>query len=136
MSTSIENVAGIGPATATLLSDKGIHSAEDLAATQVGDLAAIKGFNTIRAGQVIDAAKQLTGAAVSDNPVSTDKPVQKNKDKDKKDKKKKKKKKTKDQTDNSLKSEKKKSAKAGKKSSPKKDKNKAEGSKKKSAKKK
>lgn len=130
MSTSIENVAGIGPATATLLSDKGIHSAEDLAAQRVGDLAAIKGFNTIRAGQVIDAAKQLTGAAASDNPVSADKPVKKIKDKDKKDKKKKKKK------DKSLKSEKKKSDKVQKKSLPKKDKDKTEGSKKKSAKKK
>ncbi len=133
MSTSIENVAGIGPATATLLSDKGIHSAEDLAAQRVGDLAAIKGFNTIRAGQVIDAAKQLTGTAASDNPVSADKPVKKIKDKDKKDKKKKKKK---DQTDKSLKSEKKKSDKVQKKSLPKKDKDKTEGSKKKSAKKK
>lgn len=133
MSTSIENISGIGPATATLLSDKGIHSAEDLAAQRVGDLAAIKGFNTIRAGQVIDAAKQLTGAAVPNNPVSTDKPVKKNKDKDKKDKKKKK---NKDQTDKSLKSEKKKSSKAEKKSSPEKDKDKTKGSKKKSAKKK
>ena len=133
MSTSIENVAGIGPATATLLSDKGIHSAEDLAAQQVGDLAAIKGFDMIRAGQVIDAAKQLTGAAVSDTPVSADKPVKKNQDKDKKDKKKKKKKKNKEQTDKSPKSEKKKSAKAGKKD---KGKNKTTGSKKKGEKKK
>ena len=130
MSTSIENVAGIGPATATVLSDKGIHSAEDLAAQRVGDLAAIKGFSTIRAGQVIEAARLLAGAIVEDAPASPAKSGKKDKDK----KEQKKKKKRKEQTKKLKKSEKKKSAKAQKKSSAKKDKDKAAKSKKKSAK--
>jgi len=130
MSTSIEKVPGIGPATAVLLATYGIHSAEDLAAKQIGDLAAVKGFNLLRAGQVIDAAKQLTSAPVSDNPVPVAVP-------DKKDKGRKDKKKKKEQTEKSSKSDKKKSSKA-KKGSPKKgkDKKKPKGSKKKSARKK
>lgn len=131
MSTSIEKVTGIGPATATLLQNHGIHSAEDLAAKRVGDLAAINGFSSIRAAQVIEAAKQLTTAAVPDSPVLAAKP-------DKKDKKDKKKKKTKVQTKKSKKDEKRKSSKEKKKSSTEKGKggkNKADGSKKKSAKK-
>lgn len=131
MSTSIEKVLGIGPATAALLQGHGIHSAEDLAAQRAGDLAAIKGFNSIRAGQVIDAAKQLTDAAVSDDPVPAVEPDKK--DKGKKDKKKKK---NKEQTEKSPKSEKKKPSKKKKKSSPKKGKDKTKEPKKKSAKKK
>lgn len=133
MSTSIEKVAGIGPSTATLLQRHGIHSAEDLATQRPGDLAAIKGFNTIRAGQVIDAAKQLLAAAVSQSSVLVVEP-----DKKDKDKKGKKKKKTKDLKKKPPKGEKKKSSKTKKESSPKKgkDKKKPEGSKKKNAKKK
>jgi transcription termination factor NusA len=131
MSTSIEKVPGIGPATAAVLQNHGIHNAEDLAAQRAGDLAAIKGFNSLRAGQVIDAAKQLIAATVSDNPEPVVEPDKK--DKGKKDKKKKK---NKDLKKKSLKSEKKKSSKTKKKSSPKKgkDKKKPKGSKKKSLK--
>jgi len=130
MSTSIEKVPGIGPATAAVLQNHGIHNAEDLAAQRAGDLAAIKGFNSLRAGQVIDAAKQLIAATVSDNPEPVVEPDKK--DKGKKDKKKK----NKELKKKSLKSEKKKSSKTKKKSSPKKgkDKKKPKGSKKKSLK--
>jgi hypothetical protein len=140
MPTPIDNVTGIGPATATLLKHHDIHSAEDLAALRPGDLAAIKGFNSIRAGQVIDAAKQLTAAAMSDSPILAVEPDKK--DKVKKEKKDKKKKKSKDLKKKLEKGEKKKSSKAKKESSSEKGKgkgkgkNKAEGSKKKGAKKK
>lgn len=130
MTTSIDKVPGIGPATAVLLADHGIHNADDLAAKRVGDLAAIKGFSTIRAGQVIKAARLLTGATVDDAPVPPGKVSKKDKDK----KVEKKKKKSKDQTKKLKKSEKKKSAKTVKKSSSKKDKDKAAKSKKKNAK--
>lgn len=122
MSTPIEKVTGIGPATATLLQNHSIHSAEDLAAQRTGDLAAIKGFNTIRAGQVIDAAKQLTGAAVANGSRQAAKLDKK--DKDKRDKKQKQ---TKDLMKKSPKSEKKKSSKAKKESSSKKGKDKKAG---------
>jgi len=134
MTTSIEKVSGIGPATATLLADNGILSAEDLAVKPVGDLAAIKGFSSIRAGQVIEAAKQLTGIVVSDSPVQIVEPDKK--DKGKKDKKKKK---TREQAEKLPKNEKKKPSKAKKESSKKdknKDKNKTKKPKKKSARKK
>jgi transcription termination factor NusA len=120
MSTSIDKVPGIGPATAVLLADHGIFSAEDLAAKRVGDLAAIKGFNTIRSGQVIEAARLLTGATAEDSPVPPGKSSKKDKDK----KVEKKKKKSKEQTKKLKKSEKKKSTKARKKSSAKKSKEK------------
>ncbi len=136
MSTSIEKVPGIGPATAVLLADHGIHSAEDLVAKRVGDLAAINGFNTIRAGQVIEAARLLTGATAEETPVPPGKSGKK--DKDKKVEKKKKKDKEKDKEKN--KDLKKKSPKEDKKKPTKakksKDKKKSSGSKKKTSKKK
>ncbi|MFN2258170.1 MAG: helix-hairpin-helix domain-containing protein [Desulfuromonadaceae bacterium] len=143
MSTSIEKVPGIGPATATLLADNGINNAEDLAAKRVGDLAAIKGFNTVRAAQVIEAARQQTGVAGVDTPAQAGTPSKKikdKKDKEKKDKEKKDKKtkKSKDLKKKTAQGEKSKTVKDKKKSAPKKgkDKKKSAGSKKKSSKKK
>ncbi len=114
MSTSIDKVPGIGPATAVLLADHDIFSAEDLAAKRVGDLAAIKGFNTIRAGQVIEAARLLIGAAVADTPVPPGKSSKKDKDKKVEKKKKKDKEKNKDLKKKSSKEDKKKSTKTKK----------------------
>jgi len=133
MATAIEKVSGIGPSTSILLADHGINSAEDLAAKRVGDLAAIKGFNTIRAAQVIDAARQLT-SAIMDNSVVQVAPS----DQENKEKKDKKKKKDKQKKKKAPSGEKSKAAKNKKKSAPKegKDKKKSAGSKKKSSKKK
>ncbi|MFO7765247.1 MAG: helix-hairpin-helix domain-containing protein [Pelovirga sp.] len=132
MSTSIEKVPGIGPTTAVLLAEHGILSAEDLAAKQVGDLAAIKGFNTIRSGQVIEAARLLAGTIVAEIPVPPGKSGKKDKGKKVEKKKKKDKEKNKDLKKKSAKEDKKKSTKAKKS----KDKKKSSGSKKKTSKKK
>ncbi|SEA26599.1 transcription termination factor NusA, C-terminal duplication [Desulfuromusa kysingii] len=59
MSNSILEVRGIGPSTATALTENGITTIAELAAKDVGQLAAIKGFSEIRAAQVITAAKAL-----------------------------------------------------------------------------
>jgi len=59
MPTDIDKVSGIGPHAAKILAENGIVSAEDLAASQIEEVAAIKGFSTIRAEQVIAAARQL-----------------------------------------------------------------------------
>ena len=59
MPRAIEEVPGIGPASALILQESGIHSADDLAARQVEEVAAIKGFSQIRAAQVIAAAREL-----------------------------------------------------------------------------
>ncbi len=59
MATPLEKVIGIGPATAKQLAENGITSAEDLAARQVEEIAAVHGFSTIRATQVIAAARDL-----------------------------------------------------------------------------
>ena len=71
MATSLENVTGIGPATAKILTDSGITSAEDLAARQVEEVAAVRGFSTVRAAQVLAAARELfvlTPVAVKEGP--------------------------------------------------------------------
>lgn len=132
MPTSVDKVTGIGPQTAILLANHGINSAEDLAARRVGDLAAIKGFSVVRAGQVIEAARQLIGTVVTDNPDFVVTSAKKEKTKKNKDKKKK------DQTKKTPKNNKKSSSKGKKKSSDKDggDKNKGKKSKKKSSKKK
>lgn len=99
MSKAIEDVAGIGPATAKILQESGILSADDLAARQVEEVAAIKGFSQVRAAQVIAAARELF-VLTREDPVNTAGPAeqtaeaekqptkgQKKKDKDKKKKK-------------------------------------------------
>ncbi len=59
MATPLEDVTGIGPATAKVLAEHGIASAEDLAARQVEEIALVHGFSTIRAAQVVAAARDL-----------------------------------------------------------------------------
>ncbi len=59
MGTPLEKVTGIGPASAKLLMESGISSAEDLAARQVEEIAAVRGFSSIRAAQVLAAAREL-----------------------------------------------------------------------------
>eukprot|EP01155_Anaeramoeba_flamelloides_P020351 Anaeramoba_flamelloidesa579325_12.p1 GENE.a579325_12~~a579325_12.p1 ORF type:complete len:129 (-),score=32.76 a579325_12:371-757(-) len=62
MNTPILNVRGIGPATAALLAENGITSAEELAAQKVGSLAAVKGFSETRSRRVIADAQTLFAA--------------------------------------------------------------------------
>ena len=62
MSTSILQVRGIGPFTATILAEHGITTAEELAAQAVPQVASIRTFSEIRAVQVINAAKTLLEA--------------------------------------------------------------------------
>ncbi len=83
MATDIEKVSGIGPATAAFLRSQGISSAEDLAGITVEQVAALKGFSTTRAEQVVTAAQQLLTPAASD---SADEPAAGTKEKKKKDK--------------------------------------------------
>lgn len=59
MSVTMNDVKGIGPATAELLAEHNIISVADLAGCKIGQIAAIKGFSEIRAKRVIDAAKAL-----------------------------------------------------------------------------
>lgn len=59
MAKPIIEVPGIGTATAAILVENGISSAEDLAAQTVVQLASIKTFSEIRAARVINAAKAL-----------------------------------------------------------------------------
>ena len=59
MAIPIENVKGIGPASALLLKEAGIESVSELAAAGIDRIAAVKGFSEIRAGKVIESAKTL-----------------------------------------------------------------------------
>ncbi len=136
MPRAIEDVAGIGPATAKILQESGILSADDLAARQVEEVAAIKGFSQVRAAQVIAAARELfvltredppSTAVASEQTAEAEKqPAKDQKKKDKDRNKKKKKAKVKDKKSKAAKKEKKKDKekekKAGKKSKKKKDK--------------
>jgi len=62
MSRSILEVSGIGPAAAAILAEKGISSAEELAAKTPLQLAMIKGFSEVRATRVIAQAQALLAA--------------------------------------------------------------------------
>ena len=64
MTQSIEEVRGIGPATAEMLAESGIRTAADLAGKTVAEVAALKGFSDIRAEQVIAAAQSLIAETV------------------------------------------------------------------------
>ncbi len=98
MSTSILDVNGIGPASAALLKDAGITTADELATATVARIVLVKGFNQIRATMVIEAAATLLAAA-EESEAPPEKPVEtsalptplsdtkKKKDKKKKDKK-------------------------------------------------
>ena len=60
MATALTKVKGIGPATAKLLQEQGISSAEDLAAISVEQLMKTPGFSDVRARQTLtDAAAAL-----------------------------------------------------------------------------
>lgn len=73
MAKSILEVRGIGLATAALLAEHGIQSADDLAAREISHLAIIKGFNDIRAAQVIaDAQALLTDGEAAQPEASTE----------------------------------------------------------------
>lgn len=62
MSKTILEVRGIDPATVTILAEKGIVTAEDLAGKTISQVAAIKGFSETRAVQVIADAKVLVSS--------------------------------------------------------------------------
>lgn len=62
MAKSIEEVKGIGPASAALLSSAGIGTIKKLATASIADVAAVKGFSEIRATRVIEAAKTLVAS--------------------------------------------------------------------------
>lgn len=63
MATSILEVKGIGPATAKVLAENGINSAELLATAKLGTIMAIPGFSEARAEKTIAAAKDAVGNA-------------------------------------------------------------------------
>ncbi len=91
MAYVLEDVKGIGPASAALLRDAGIESAEALAAAPVSRVAAVWGFDTVRATRVIASAETLVGAETAGVPLQapeSPKPLTKKKDKDGKEKKK------------------------------------------------
>lgn len=106
MSTSIQDVRGIGPSTAAILAEHNIVTAEDLAACKTGQVAAVKGFSDTRAKQVIAAAKTLTAAPSAAKKEKT-KADKKKADKTKKPKSKAGKGKKKDKADNKDKKDKK-----------------------------
>jgi CYTH domain-containing protein len=87
MTTDIEKVSGIGPATAVQLKELGVITAEDLAATNIEKLAGVHGFSNIRAEQVITAAQALTAEqatlAEETAPIVKAKKVKKEKNKKK-----------------------------------------------------
>lgn len=83
MSKSVLDVSGIGPSTAAFLAENGVKTADDLAALSVEQLAAIRGFSEIRAGQVITAAKALVMATEETKSDQVKKPKEKSKDKKK-----------------------------------------------------
>lgn len=85
MAKPIEDVKGIGPATAALLADSGIRSADDLAARQVEEIAAVRGFSQIRAERVLAAARELF-VVPADQPVVVIEPAEKKEKKEKKNK--------------------------------------------------
>lgn len=64
MGSSITEVAGIGPSTATLLTEHGIKTAEALARSSQERLLSIPGFGPARAQSVLAAAVELVGASV------------------------------------------------------------------------
>jgi len=95
MATPVTDVKGIGPATALLLQEQGISSAEDLAVATVAMLTTISGFSEIRARQTIAAANAALNPAAPE-PVKAKKSAKAEKGKEKKGKEKKKKKEVKD----------------------------------------
>ncbi len=105
MSTSILEVRGIGPASANMLAEGGITTAEELAVQKVGQVTSIKGFSAIRAKQAIDAAKELLKAKQI-SPAPEPKPEKKSPSKKKAKEKSKEKKKAKSKAKSSKKDDK------------------------------
>ncbi len=73
MSISISQVKGIGPSTEEALADAGITSVESLVAYTLQQLTTLPGFGEIRAGKVIEHARQLLAdASISENESDTE----------------------------------------------------------------
>ncbi len=62
MAKLIEDVRGIGPATAALLVEAGIRTVESLATATISQVSVVKGFSEIRAARVIQEARILLAA--------------------------------------------------------------------------
>lgn len=93
MTTPVNRITGIGPKTAAFLTQHGIETAEALLQADIAILAAAPGFSLTRAGNVLQAARALSGSGLpAEASVSGEqkKKKQKTKDKGKKTKKSKK----------------------------------------------
>ena len=55
----LEDIAGVGPATAGALSERGLGSVKKVARAKVKHVAAVPGFGPLRARAVRDAARDL-----------------------------------------------------------------------------
>ncbi|HUW04500.1 MAG TPA: helix-hairpin-helix domain-containing protein [Acidimicrobiales bacterium] len=56
----LDDIAGVGPATASVLADHGFTEIRSVAAAGVADLARVPGFGSVRAAAVKAAAEALT----------------------------------------------------------------------------
>ena len=83
MPKSILEVHGIGLTTAKTLAENGIKTASDLAGKTINQVAALKGFSSIRAKQVITAAKALIAVDSQERIEEKKKPTAKSTDKKK-----------------------------------------------------
>jgi outer membrane biosynthesis protein TonB len=84
MPKSILEVHGIGLTTAKTLAENGIKTASDLAGKTINQVAALKGFSSIRAKQVITAARALIAVDSQERIEEKKKPTAKSTDKKKK----------------------------------------------------
>jgi predicted RecB family nuclease len=87
------DIHGIGPNTARLLTEAGIDSVEAVAAASIQQICAVRGFGSIRAGVLKEAARNLLAEPPVEPEIEPDKSEKARKSGKKKDKKKKKKKK-------------------------------------------
>ena len=83
MPKSILEVHGIGLTTAKTLAENGIKTASDLAGKTINQVAALKGFSSIRAKQVITAARALIAVDSQERIEEKKKPTAKSTDKKK-----------------------------------------------------
>lgn len=65
MSTPINDIPGIGPATAAVLKKHGFHTAEDIASGDIKSLQTVPGFGPVKAKTTLATAKKLVGTAPS-----------------------------------------------------------------------
>ena len=75
MAKTIEDVKGIGPASAALLKEAGIGTLGELAATTIASVTSVKGFSEIRATRVIEGAKALLKTEKKPTAASKKQPV-------------------------------------------------------------